>query len=103
MLGRNSCRNVLRNEIFLFARNAVIKRPAIHRREFFSKVTMSGWYRGYPLQTIRVPRIPLQHALARENTDEEVDDKYQLSRAKDEREKSDEDVNGLLRLQEDVL
>src|SRR2546426_239799 len=103
MLGRDSCRNGLRNEIFLFARNAVVKRPSMHGRQLFSKVTMSGWDRGHPLQTIRVPRIPLHDPLPRENTDEKVQDKYQLSSAEDKREGADEYINRLLRLQEDVL
>src|SRR5205085_9850784 len=97
------CWNVLRNKILFFTRNTVIKRPAVHRRQLFSKVTMAGGYGSDPLETIRVPRITFHDAFSGEDTDEKVQDKDQLSRAQYKGGDGDKDINRLLGLQEDVL
>src|SRR3974390_2237919 len=98
---RTDCRgHSLRNKIFFLAGHAVIKRPAVHRRKFFSKVTMSrrAWDR--PFESIGVPWIVFRCSLPCKNAHQEVEQENQLGGAQNESRIRNEPVYRLLSLQE---
>src|SRR3989442_286415 len=95
--------NRLRNEIFLLARNTVIERPTVHRRQLFSKVTMSRRRRGSPLERSRVPRVPFEDSPSPKNTDKEVKQEDQLGGTQDKGRNADENIYRLLRHKKHVL
>src|ERR1700680_878119 len=99
---RNRSRDILRYEIFLLSGNAEIKRPTMHLRKFRSPITMSRRAGSGPFKCGGVPRGILKTTLARKDADEEVRQEDQLRGAQNERRKRDKNVQGLLRLQEQI-
>src|SRR5262245_37966644 len=60
--GRRHRRCSLRQEILFGAGWAIVKRPAMHDRQFRAKVAVAGRARRFPLERCGLPRVVLRRA-----------------------------------------
>src|SRR5262245_58092390 len=103
MFGRNCRWNGLRHEVLFFPRQAEIKRPTMHGRKLFSKITMSRRGGYGPFQCRGVPRIALGCAFPDKDAEKEIDQENDLSRAQNKGGNGDKHVHRLLGLEKHVL